>query len=84
MTKTKSAPAPVNAARTQSAKPTPTRAAARPLKYGNGSLVDGQNSTEVQSFQRYKTEKKAAPASKTILLAYYRQQEQALASAVGR
>jgi hypothetical protein len=77
---TRKDPAP---ARTQPAKPTPTRAAGQPLKYGDGSLVDGQNFTEVQTFQRYKREKKAPPASKTVLLAYYRQHGQAVAGAVG-
>jgi hypothetical protein len=71
-------------ARTRPAKPAPTRAAGQPLKYGDGSLVDGQNFTEGQAFQRSKTEKKAALAAKTILLAYYRQQEPAPAAAVGR
>ena len=50
------------------------------LKYGDGSMVDGQNLTEVQTFQRYKAEKKAAPESKAVLLDYYRQQAQAPAS----
>jgi len=65
------------------ARPAATRAAGQPLEYGDGSLADGQNFTEVQTFQQSKTEKKAAPASKTILLAYYRQQEQAPVAAVG-
>ena len=50
------------------------------LKYGDGSMVNGQNLTEVQTFQRYKAEKKAAPESKAVLLDYYRQQAQAPAS----
>jgi hypothetical protein len=50
------------------------------LKYGDGTMVDGQNLTEVQTFQRYKAEKKAVPESKAVLLGYYRQQAQAPAS----
>ncbi|MCA9872127.1 MAG: hypothetical protein KC441_00670 [Anaerolineales bacterium] len=46
------------------------------LKYGDGSMVDGQNLTEVQTFQRYVAEKKAAPESKAVLLDYYQQQVQ--------
>jgi len=45
----------------------------RPLQYGNGTLVDGKNLTEVQTFQRYIVEKETAPESKTVLLDYYRQ-----------
>jgi hypothetical protein len=48
----------------------------QPLKYGNGSVVDANNLTEVQTFQRYVTEKKAAPESKAVLLDYYRQRAQ--------
>jgi hypothetical protein len=43
-------------------------------------MVDGQNLTEVQTFQRYMAEKKAAPESKAVLLDYYRQQVQTVAS----
>lgn len=48
-------------------------AAKQPLQYGNGTLVDGKNITEVQTFQRYKAEKQTAPASKVDLLDYYRE-----------
>jgi hypothetical protein len=46
------------------------------LKYGDGHMVDGQNLTEVQTFQRYVTEKNTAPESKAVLLDYYRQRAQ--------
>ncbi len=49
----------------------------RPLHYGCGEMVDGKNLTEVQTFQRYLTEKRSAPESKTVLLDFYRQQAQA-------
>lgn len=52
------------------------------LKYGDGTMVDGQNLTEVQTFQRYKAEKKAKPESKAVLLDYYRQRDQAPAAIV--
>lgn len=42
------------------------------LQYGDGTMVDGQNLTEVQTFQRYKAEKKVVPGSKAVLLDYYR------------
>jgi hypothetical protein len=58
----------------------PNTAAIQLLKYGDGSMVDGQNLTEVQTFQRYMAEKKAAPESKAVLLDYYRQQVQTVAS----
>jgi hypothetical protein len=44
-------------------------------------MVDGQNLTEVQTFQQYAAEKKAVPKSKAVLLDYYRQRVQAPASA---
>lgn len=50
------------------------------LQYGDGTMVDGQNLTEVQTFQRYKVEKKVVPGSKAVLLDYYRQRAQAPAS----
>jgi len=50
------------------------------LQYGNGSLVDGENVTEVQTFRRYLAEKQSAPASKTALLGFYRQRAQVVAS----
>ncbi|MCZ7673811.1 MAG: hypothetical protein M5U34_45175 [Chloroflexi bacterium] len=49
---------------------------AQSLKYGDGSAVDANNLTEVQTFQRYMAEKKAAPESKAVLLDYYRQRAQ--------
>jgi hypothetical protein len=55
----------------------------RLLKYGDGKMVDGKNLTEVQTFQQYKAEKKAAPESKAVLLDYYRQRVQTPAGAVG-
>jgi hypothetical protein len=59
----------------------PNTAAIQLLKYGDGSMVDGQNLTEVQTFQQYAAEKKAVPKSKAVLLDYYRQRVQAPASA---
>jgi hypothetical protein len=50
----------------------------RPFQYGDGTLVDGENLTEVQTFQRYQAEKQAAPTSKVALLDYYRQRMQAV------
>lgn len=46
------------------------------LQYGNGALVDGKNLAEVQAYQRYLAEKQAAPTSKAVLLAYFRQRMQ--------
>jgi hypothetical protein len=43
------------------------------LRYGDGSSVDAGNLAEVQAFQRFAAEKKNAPASRTILQAYYRE-----------
>ncbi|MCC6602175.1 MAG: hypothetical protein IT327_03135 [Anaerolineae bacterium] len=40
----------------------------QPPQYGNGTLVDGKNLTEVQTYQQYLAEKQSAPASKTALL----------------
>lgn len=57
--------------------------APQPLQYGNGTLVDGKNITEVQTFQRYKAEKQAVPASKADLLDYYRERIQAPAGIAG-
>ncbi|MCC6606232.1 MAG: hypothetical protein IT327_23700 [Anaerolineae bacterium] len=57
-------------------------AAQQPLQYGNGTLVDGKNITEVQTFRRYKAEKQAAPASKADLLDYYRERIQAPALSI--
>ena len=45
----------------------------QPLQYGNGTLVDGKNPTEVQTFRQYLAEKLSAPTSKTVLLDFYRQ-----------
>lgn len=44
------------------------------MKYGNGALVDGENVTEVQTFERYLLEKNTVPESKAVLLDFYRQQ----------
>jgi hypothetical protein len=44
-------------------------------------MVDGQNLTEVQTFQQYAAEKKATPESKAILLDYFRQRVQTPATA---
>ena len=51
----------------------------QPLKYGNGTWVDGENLTEMQTYRQYLTEKQSAPASKTALLDFYRQRTQAVA-----
>jgi hypothetical protein len=39
--------------------------------YGDGAVVDAENSTEKETFRRYLAEKKAVPASKSALQAYY-------------
>ncbi|GJM41390.1 MAG: hypothetical protein DHS20C20_16720 [Ardenticatenaceae bacterium] len=54
-------------------------AAKQPLQYGNGTLVDGKNLTEVQTYRQYLAEKQSAPASKTALLDFYRQRTQVVA-----
>jgi hypothetical protein len=41
------------------------------LVYGDGAAVDAENSTEKETFRRYLAEKKAVPASKSALQAYY-------------
>lgn len=46
----------------------------QPMKYGNGALVDGENVTEVQTFERYLLAKNTVPESKIVLLDFYRQQ----------
>lgn len=51
----------------------------QPLKYGNGTVVDGENLTEVQTYRQYLAEKQSAPASKTALLDFYRQRTQVVA-----
>ena len=43
----------------------------QPLQYGNGTLVDGKNLMEVQTYRQYVAEKQSAPASKTALLEFY-------------
>ena len=43
----------------------------QPLQYGNGTLVDGKNLMEVQTYRQYVAEKQSAPASKTVLLEFY-------------
>ncbi|MFZ1397497.1 MAG: hypothetical protein WAS33_11390 [Candidatus Promineifilaceae bacterium] len=47
----------------------------QPLQYGNGTLVDGKNLTEVQTYRQYLAEKQSAPTSKTALLDFYRQRQ---------
>lgn len=64
----------------QPAKPDTAVTTEQSLKYGDGHMVDWQNLTEVQTFQRYVTEKKTAPKTKAVLLDYYRQRAQAPAS----
>ena len=71
------APAPVKQTSSQPVNPGTAVAGTQQLEYGDGSTVDGQNLTEVQTFQRYLTEKKAAPESKVALLDYYRERVQA-------
>lgn len=68
-------PAPVTS--DQLAGPDTITAGGQPLKYSDGSAPDAANLTEMQTFQQYVAEKKAAPASKTVLLAYYRRHTQA-------
>ena len=51
----------------------------QPLQYGNGTLVDGKNLTEVQTYRQYLAEKQSAPASKPALLDFYRQRIQPVA-----
>lgn len=51
----------------------------QPLQYGNGTLVDGKNLTEVQTYRQYLAEKQSAPASKTALLDFYWQRAQVVA-----
>ena len=51
----------------------------QPLQHGNGTLVDGKNLTEVQTYRQYLAEKQSAPASKTALLDFYQQRTQVVA-----
>ncbi|MCB8980638.1 MAG: hypothetical protein H6657_24780 [Ardenticatenaceae bacterium] len=51
----------------------------QPQQYGNGTVVDEKNMTEVQTYQQYLAEKQSAPASKTALLDFYRQRAQMVA-----
>lgn len=44
-----------------------------PLRYRDGSLANADNAAEVQTFQRFVTEKKTAPASRAVLRTYYEQ-----------
>jgi len=44
-----------------------------------GTLVDGKNLTEVQTYRQFLAEKQSAPASKTALLDFYRQRAQMVA-----
>jgi len=41
------------------------------LTYGDGTAVDQNNRTEVETFQSYLAVKQVAPDSKEALLAYY-------------
>jgi hypothetical protein len=43
------------------------------LRYGDGTLVDAQNLTETITFQQFVSNRNEVPASKTALVAYYRQ-----------
>jgi hypothetical protein len=43
-----------------------------PLRYGDGSPVDDNNSAEIQTFHRFLAEKQTAPASRAALQSYYR------------
>lgn len=43
------------------------------LRYGDGLVLNGNNVTEMQTFQCYMAENKKAPTSKAVLQAYYRQ-----------
>ena len=52
----------------------------QPLQYGDGRMVNMQNLTEVQTFQRYVAEMKASPESKAVLLDYYRKGVEATVS----
>jgi hypothetical protein len=70
---------PAAPADTQSVK-SETAVAPQQLKYGDGRLVDMQNLTEVQTFQRYVTEKAVDPNSKAVLLRYYQQRTQTAAA----
>ena len=67
-----SANTPTTLADAQSAN-SETAVSMRQLQYGDGRLVDMQNLTEVQTFQRYVAEKDGEPKSKGVLLAYYQQ-----------
>lgn len=66
----------VKQAKGQPTKPDTAITDTQLLQYGDGHMVDGQNLTEVQTFQRYVTEKNTAPESKAVLLDYYRQRAQ--------
>jgi hypothetical protein len=48
-----------------------------PLRYGDGAAVETGNAVETQTFRRFVAEHKTAPASKSALQAYYRQQQTA-------
>ena len=64
----------------KAASPTNDSTAVKPpLQYGNGTLVDGKNLMEVQTYRQYLAEKQSAPASKTALLDFYRQGMQMVA-----
>jgi hypothetical protein len=48
------------------------------LTYGDGSQVDADNVTEVQTFMMYQGEKKGVPADRSALLAYYQARAQGM------
>jgi hypothetical protein len=75
---------PAARAKTTPAKPDAALPPTQPLQYNNGSMVDMENLTEVQTFQRYATETKALPKSKTVLLDYYRKGVEATAAAASQ
>jgi hypothetical protein len=75
---------PAARAKTTPAKPDAALHPTQPLQYNNGSMVDMENLTEVQTFQRYATEMKALPKSKTVLLDYYRKGVEATAAAASQ
>lgn len=61
---------------TGTAVPAPPPPPAPTPTYGNGSRVDANNLTEMETFVQYVAEKKATPESKSVLLAFYQQRAQ--------
>jgi hypothetical protein len=45
-----------------------------PLRYGDGALVDTNNTIETQTFRRYVADMQMPPASRSDLQSYYRRQ----------